>query len=69
MGRDFNGDDSGTDGERADGYVCAGCGYEPTYRELNNGSCPRCGMHRLPLPDDDPEIGADACGDFTDVED
>jgi predicted Zn-ribbon and HTH transcriptional regulator len=25
-----------------DGYECEKCGYTPTQRELNLGSCPRC---------------------------
>jgi predicted Zn-ribbon and HTH transcriptional regulator len=27
---------------RVEGYECGKCGYTPTRRELNNGSCPRC---------------------------
>ena len=28
------------------GYVCLKCGYEPTNRELQRGSCPQCVGHR-----------------------
>lgn len=28
------------------GYECGKCGYEPTNRELDNGSCPNCVIDR-----------------------
>jgi rubrerythrin len=30
------------DNQRAEGYECKKCGYTPTYKELNRGSCPCC---------------------------
>lgn len=27
---------------RAHGYECGKCGYEPTQKELDNGTCPQC---------------------------
>lgn len=31
---------------RVDGYECKECGYTPTHRELQRGSCPQCLKNR-----------------------
>lgn len=35
-----------------DGYECPECGYTPTLRELNRGSCPQCRENRLENQDE-----------------
>jgi len=35
-------DDNCVCDEIAEGYECGKCGYEPTYRELHQGSCVQC---------------------------
>ena len=41
--------------ELADGYECQTCGYEPTWAEVHQGSCPECARSRQEKMDQEVE--------------